>query len=405
MGLGTSPEPPGRAQHVVYASGVDLIELYFFLDERQWQVGRPRQGTPAPNVWPTAPLTAWIASFSQHIGYLSDNGHLNELAWNYEERVWEHRDVTVRASAAPASLGSGLTSWADSPPDRLFARVAYLGPPGVKDVLLFSAPQGTDSWAMQDLSSESHASEESPGPAGQLTSWIDKNFQHVVYTSGDGTVHELYAAPGESGFFIHNNLSEDLGALPEAATAAELTSWADSGYQHVVYVSRDGHLRALRYALGAGLAWEQIDLTEKTDAPPADWSRGLTSWIDRGTTLSQTRYEHVSFVSAVGEVWELYSVAGENSWSKNNLSVQTQAPDAHRFSRLTSWFDPSESRPCYQHVVYVDTDLHLQEFYLPITDDARSWDRADLTSSTVGGPAPPAEPTSLTSWVDDFTIL
>jgi hypothetical protein len=99
----------------------------------------------------------------------------------------------------------------------------------------------------------------------------------VVYVSADGHVHELYDALG-AGSWAHNDLTGKTGA-PAAAGGSSLAAWVDPSYQHVVYVSADGHVHELYDALGAG-SWAHNDLTGKTGAPAAAGGSSLAAWVD-----------------------------------------------------------------------------------------------------------------------------
>jgi hypothetical protein len=110
-----------------------------------------------------------------------------------------------------------------------------------------------------------------------LTSWADPNFQHVIYLTGDGHVHELYFPIGGSSWAV-NDLTQDTGA-PSAVAGSALTSWADPNFQHVIYLTADGHVHELYFPIGGGF-WATGDLVSITNSPPTVAGGALTSWAD-----------------------------------------------------------------------------------------------------------------------------
>jgi hypothetical protein len=89
---------------------------------------------------------------------------------------------------------------------------------------------------------------------------------------------------------VYRSLTAVTGA-PAAAPGSALTSWADPGYQHVIYLSPDQHVHELFYPLAGG-AWAVNDLTVMTGAPGAVAGSALTSWADPVIFLAADQHVH-----------------------------------------------------------------------------------------------------------------
>jgi hypothetical protein len=132
-------------------------------------------------------------------------------------------------------------------------------------------------------------------------------FQHVIYLTGDGHVNELYFPIG-GGSWVHNDLTSDTGAPPAVAHSA-LASWAHRNFQHVVFLTADGHVDELYFPISGG-SWALNDLSADTGALPVD-RHALTSWAD-------PNFQHVIFLTVDGHVHELYFPIGGGSWALND---------------------------------------------------------------------------------------
>ncbi len=132
--------------------------------------------------------------------------------------------------------------------------------------------------------------------------------------------------PGRSGDLIGS--ADAPSALPGA-----LTSWVDSVYQHLVFISADGHVHGLHFWAGP---WLANDLTAGTGVPqavptsparsaapgrlarPAAWQTGQTRPTGTWLCLAAGRHVH-----------ELHFAFCAGPWLASDL---TAAPDALRKS-------------------------------------------------------------------------
>jgi hypothetical protein len=310
------------------------------------------RGTPAA-------LTTWVDHRYEHVVYVSADGHVHELYFQFSGGRWHQNDLTVKVGAAPAIRGSVLTSWFD----RRYEHVVYVS--GDRHVRELYFPLAGGRWKQSDLTAAAAAPAIGQGSA--LTSWADPKYQHVVYASADGHVRELYFRLS-GGAWRQTDLSAVTGA-PPAVTANALGSWIAAGYQHVVYLSPDGHARDLRFPLG-GDTWKEYDLTVSAGAPPAAVGSALTGWVDH-------RYQHVVYLAPGGTARELYAPAAGGAWKQTDLMRSGVASPAVPGSALSSWVDHK-----YQHLVYMSGDQRVRELYFPLAGGR--WSRTDLTTAVDG---------------------
>ena len=70
-------------------------------------------------------------------------------------------------------------------------------------------------------------------------------------------VRELYFRFAGGGW-RENDLTT-VAQAPIAVLGSALSSWVDAAYQHVVYVTSDGHVHELRFRF-SGTSWSETDL-------------------------------------------------------------------------------------------------------------------------------------------------
>ena len=334
----------------------------------------PRGASLTVTLRPTAPSSLGSQQLSVFVtqpdGQQAERGQ-SPQALTVIAGAWLADDLTALTGNPPAAPGSALTSWADS----AYEHVIYLSGDGHVHELY--RPLAGGNWAGGDLTTVIGSAP--AGGGSGLTSWADASHQHVIYRSADQHVRRLsYPLAGGSW------AGDDLTALTGGALAAgssSLTSWADARYQHVIYVSADHHVREL-YCPEAGGSWGCDDLTAVTGSAPAAGGTALASWAD-------ARYQHVIYLSADQHVHELYYPLAGGTWSGGDLTAVTASAPAAAGSALTSWADMR-----YQHVVYFSADQHVHELYYPLAGG--TWSGGDLTAVTASAAA--AGGSALTSW-------
>jgi GH25 family lysozyme M1 (1,4-beta-N-acetylmuramidase) len=307
------------------------------------------QGTPTA-------LSSWVDAKYQHVVHLSADDHVRELYARLSGTRWAGNDLTTLARAPAAFPESGLSSWVDAK----YQHVAYVTADGHVRELYFRLSGG--SWAQNDLTRLAGAPPAVPGSA--LTSWMDAKYQHIAYVSTNGHVHELYFRLS-GGRWAENDLTT-LARAPAAYPESELSSWVDAKYQHVAYVTADGHVRELYFRLSGG-SWAQNDLTRLAGAPPAVPASALTSWVD-------AKYQHITYVSTDGHVHEFYFRLSGGSWVDNDLTTAARTSSPLLDTALSSWVTSTA-----QHVVYLSTDNHVRELYFRFAGGG--WRETDLTTA------------------------
>jgi hypothetical protein len=250
-------------QHLVYeSSDRHLHELFSPSSGGTWATGDLTAATGAPLADEDSPLTSWWDKKYQHVVYFA-SGHVQELYFPIGGGTWATGDLTAATGAPAVQTGGPLASWADP----LFQHVICLGDARVQHLYF---PIGGGAWVFEDLTAASNVALLG---VEALTAWTDPGFQHVIAATADGHVHEL-SSPVGGGAWAHNDLTTAAGA--PLAQRTSLTSWADQSFQHVIYKTIDGHVHELYSAPGGG-AWAHNDLTTAAAAPPAG-PGSITSW-------------------------------------------------------------------------------------------------------------------------------
>jgi hypothetical protein len=335
--------------------------------------------TQVPLAAPHTALTSWNDGAYQHVAYLGQDTHLHELYFEIGMGPWKHSDLSDLTGAPAAAPSGGLTSWEDN---GTFQHVVCLTSPGALHELFFEI--GVGPWKPTDLNNAAGPAATLAAPDSALTSWSDGAYQHVAYLTPDGHVHELFFEI-EVGPWKHTDLMIAVPAAPPAAAGSALTSWWGGGYQHVAYVGGDSHVHELFFEIGVG-PWKPSDLHDEA-GPGVTRAVGhaLTSWSDETS-------QHVAYLDPIGRVHELFFEIGVGPWKHTDLNnaVGPAAPLAAPNSALTSWSDGA-----YQHVAYLTPDGHVHELFLEI--GAGPWKHTDLMIAVPAAP-PAAAGSALTSW-------
>jgi hypothetical protein len=317
----------GTTQHVAYATADGHVHmLRFFTTAGRWVDEDLTAATGAPATAQKGPLTSWVDATYEHIAYLSTGGDIDEMYYRLGVGPWREDDVTTAADAPPALAGS-ITSWVDS----AYEHIAYVGIDSDVHELYF-ALNSSGPWGQGDLSQLTGA----PAVRGGLTSWLDNGYQHIGYIASlDGHVHELSYALGR-GPWTQSDATPN--GIQPAATST-LTSWIDGPTEHLAFVSADGHIRVLDRLSGVG-SWAASDATPNGPGAPVTVHAPLTSWSD-------SSFQHVVYLTADGHLHELYRPRGASSWSAGDLTAATGATPA-QFGALTSWNDGSAQHVVYE---------------------------------------------------------
>ena len=89
--------------------------------------------------------------------------------------------------------------------------------------------------------------------------WGSDSSQHVNFVGVDGHLHELYIAPNAAGW-VDNDLTKLAAAVPPVAGTALDGYWGSDSSQHVNFTGVDGDVHELYIAPGA-TGWVDNNLT------------------------------------------------------------------------------------------------------------------------------------------------
>ncbi len=305
----------------------------------------------------------WGSDNSQHVNFIGTDGHVHELYLAPGAAAWVDNDLTVLAGAALPNGDSALVGYWGS--DRSVHVNFVAGDEHVHE--LYIAPGS--GWVDNDLTNLAG------GVASGINRldgyWGSNNSVHVNFIAAgvDHYVHELYIAPGAAGW-VDNNLTALAGAVAAAAETPLDGYWGSDNSQHVNFIGADNNVHELYIAPGA-TGWMDNDLTKLANAvapkvvPVAPALDGY--W---GSDNSQ----HVNFIGIDGHVHELYIAPGAAGWVDNDLTKLANAVLPTTFSPLVGYWGSDNS----QHVNFIGTDDHVHELY--IAPGAAGWVDNDLTA-------------------------
>jgi hypothetical protein len=136
---------------------------------------------------------AWEEDNTKQVTYVTNDGHIHELYVSAKTSwKWTHADLTI-ITGSPTGIAIGESFAAYAWPDGGTKQVAFLGS-GCHIHELYVGVGG--SWKHADLTQLAGAPD--PDTSGYFSgySWKAGKSKQVVYTTGDGHVHELYVQVG-----------------------------------------------------------------------------------------------------------------------------------------------------------------------------------------------------------------
>jgi hypothetical protein len=190
---------------------------------------------------PNVPLGKLLEG-SQHIVYISADGHLHEL-WLSRPGTndWVDDDLTLNCSASPSI--SPLTALAgytfvvydgSGYPAESTQHIVYIGTEGYLHEMYLSRPGGAPDWQDRTLSWVPKPAPNSKIAAysfvayGSDTSIVESS-QHIIYVGDDYDLHELYMVRPGVGDWAEVNISNAIDVRPSTTPMTPLV-----GYSHVV---------------------------------------------------------------------------------------------------------------------------------------------------------------------------
>lgn len=204
-------------------------------------------------------------------------------------------------------------------------------------------------------------------PGRPLAAFSDSGHNYFVFDI-DGNSHVRVLSwnhnnPYLSQGWTDTDLASLTGALP-AAVPTGLAAFVNSNGRHVYYVNSSAHVCELYWNSNNG--WSKGDLTANHGNVPVASPYSLTAFYD-------SVGEHVFYVGANQHLYQLYW-SPNGGWSNADLTANRGGPLVAIGSKLTSFADPLG-----EHVFYMDTNQHVNQFYW---NSANGWSNTDLTART-----------------------
>jgi hypothetical protein len=296
-------------QHVIFVSDNGHVnELFFTENDDAWHysdlTGRVRsRGQLAPDAPLTTPLVGYQTAFNsqQHVFFLTSNGHIQELFFANNDWNWSNLMQGFGFPAAqPTSPLVGFVT-----PSNQQQHLTYVAQSnGHVNELFFD--EGQDRWFWGDLTALVRMQQpNAPAPrAGSPLAGYETNFnnfqqQHIDFVGEDGHVHEYFFFNGD---WEWRDLFVQAGVPNEAAATGALHGYATTydGLQHVNYITSNGHVHELWHAPDQ---WHHRDLS--LVAAPIPPAARLTSMLT-GYQTTHNAEQHVNFIAADGRVYELF---------------------------------------------------------------------------------------------------
>jgi len=318
----------------------------------------------------------WGSDNSQHVNFVSLDGHVHELYIYPGAAGWVDNDLTAMANGTAAASGSALDGYWGSDSSQ---HVNFISLDGHVHEL-YTHP-GAANWVDNDLTAMANGTAAASGSALDGY-WGSDSSQHVNFISLDGHVHELYIHPGAANW-VDNDLTAMANGTAAASGSALDGYWGSDSSQHVNFISLDGHVHELYTHPGAA-NWVDNDLTATANGTAAASGSALDGYW--GSDSSQ----HVNFISLDGHVHELYTHPGAANWVDNDLTVMANGtlaalarPDSSGRSHTTArgtLLDGYWGSDNSQHVNFISLDGHVHELYTH--PGAANWVDNDLSGQT-----------------------
>ena len=352
-----------RIRHIAYYNDLEQIIDCFLLpdDPPSWHHQYAAEPPPLETGGDWV-LTNWLSfpDLLQHIGFVGDEG-VEDLFTesNSTPRPWRIYNVT-NDTGGPSALRDALTSWwSDSDHTQ---HIVYIGDGGhVEEVWVVP---GVPPWKIRDVTDDIGAHGGQWAQSGALTTWLSLSgdgLRHIAYIDRRGHVQDCYMKPGKYPWQNYDP-TEDTGG-PQAQPGALTSWWSDpvpdviAGQQHVVYIDGRGHVQEAFVQPDGVRRWQIRDVTDDIGASSGQWAQAgaLTTWW---STVDGLR--HIAYIDQRGHIQDCYMQPGKYPWRNYDVTEDTEGPTA-RPGALTSWWFVGDNT---QHVAYVDDATHVQEAFV-----------------------------------------
>lgn len=300
------------------------------------------------------------ANKTNHVVYRSSNGQLIDIYY-MREPGWRSANHAVSNNAPPMVGNPSAFVY----PVNNSQNIVFRGADGNIYCFVFVRGQG---WRVENLTALTGA----PSPSADVSTYTYHvfNTRHVMYSSQDGHVHQLYSPP--AGDWRHADMTEQYGApLIEGKPTTYVNSVDDS--QNTVYRGKDGHIYLLHFVRGAG--WDNTNITQAVGAPPSASNPASYTYHVFNT-------QHVMYRSADGHLHQLYAPPGQG-WKHSDMTVEFGIPPM--VGKPAPFVDAVDNS---QSVAYrgIDGHIHFVSFIR-----GEGWKHLNL-SATLGTPTGKGNP-------------
>lgn len=291
-------------------------------------------------------LTAFQTSLVPSVVYISNDGHIHEIAL---KGSWQDRDLTA-AAGAPLTASGYVYAMPYRRSDGV-SMIVYRGADNHVHSLHLELRQVGSAW--QELWHWADLTQLTGSPLTNCDPYPyvrSDGISTVIYAGGDGHVHELRLQGG----WIGADLTAMSGA--PAASGCPIAYVRGDGINAIVYNSGD-HIHELRLDNG----WEVSDLTILSGAPNP--MSGLSAYV---------RSEGISTINYAGFDGHIHDIRLEGTWIWSDLTAISGAPGT---TYLPFGHVRSDGINAIVYATAGATPGHIYELYL---DDG--WKYYELTS-------------------------
>ena len=246
----------GGTKHLVYTGRDGHLHELSAAIRGLWDYSDLTQTTGAPLVADATPLAAyaWETGKSQHVVYISEDGHLHELTSGLDGQ-WSHTDLMAVTGAPPAGTNV-LAAYAWEAAG--MRQVVYTGEDGTIYELV-SGQQGA--WSFVDITSQTGAPLAS-GSALAAYAWETGNAKQIVYVAGNRHIYELQMPL--QGAWEYTDLTEYLNVPEASQDVIAAHEWTPEFAKHVVYIDTLENPRIHSLLFEHGEQWQHTDVTKAT---------------------------------------------------------------------------------------------------------------------------------------------
>jgi hypothetical protein len=359
--------PLNGTAHIAYETGDNHIHEMVVGHNKTWRDNDITRNTNAPELEDAilAGFT-WQNGQTQQIAYASAmdaNGHIFELVM-YQDHPWSVEDIMRQPIDTAPADGFALVGY-----DSKATGTKHLVYTGRDDHLHELSAAVTGSWNHLDLTQLTNT----PLPENSLLaaySWEIAKTRQVVYTSGDGHIHELMAGP--HGTWQHTDLTAATGSPLAGDSALTAYTWQAGKTKQVVHTGVDGDVYEL--ACGQEGVWTYTDLTGLTAAPLAGGSALAAYAWETGLA------KQVVYVGANHHIYDL-QMPLNGTWEQTDLTQLLGLPEASVDVIAAHEWTPEFAK----HIAFLDTaeNPHIHSLMLK---HGGHWQHTDVTRLTGSQP-------------------